>query len=468
MKKRIMALFLSGILAASLLTGCGGTGSDTGTNQNEAADSETNDGSGEVSQNGDDSVAGTPNDAVDGSAAGSETLSVWCWDPAYNINALRIAEEIYQKDHPDFHLEIIETNAEDIATKMATATTSGEYGVLPDILLYDDATFQVNATSYPDVLLDLSDYGFNYDEFSPGKVGYSTIDGRHYGIPFDSGTVIACYRTDILEQAGYTIDDFTDIPWSEWIEKAKVVLDKTGCPLLNGMSSYNQITVMLRSAGGSFFNENGEPDIASNEIVKSVVETYAQMVQAGVYTEETGWDTYIGGMNTGRIAGAMNGCWIMASIQAAEDQSGLWEITNIPKLDDVDSATNYSSQGGSSWAVTTKCANPELAVDFFKTTFGGSTELYDEILQTGAISTWLPAAESDKYAEPVAFYNNQPVFSLITTYSASVPECYVGVYFQNALSDVVNAITNVIYSGSDIESELQTAEETLIFEMEQK
>lgn len=153
---------------------------------------------------------------------------------------------------------------------------------------------------------------------------------------------------------------------------------------------------------------------------------------------------------------------------AAEDQSGLWEITNIPKLDDVDSATNYSSQGGSSWAVTTKCANPELAVDFFKTTFGGSTELYDEILQTGAISTWLPAAESDKYAEPVAFYNNQPVFSLITTYSASVPECYVGVYFQNALSDVVNAITNVIYSGSDIESELQTAEETLIFEMEQK
>ncbi len=74
MKKRIMALFLSGILAASLLTGCGGTGSDTGTNQNEAADSETNDGSGEVSQNGDDSVAGTPNDAVDGSAAGCETL----------------------------------------------------------------------------------------------------------------------------------------------------------------------------------------------------------------------------------------------------------------------------------------------------------------------------------------------------------------------------------------------------------
>lgn len=464
MKKKIAALVLSGVLTASLLTGCGSTGENQNEGQGTAADSQTSDSPADSGTADDNSEAAVSDEA----SAGSETLTVWCWDPAYNINALRVAESIYQKDNPNFKLEIIETNAEDISTKMATATTSGEYDVLPDILLFDDGTFQVNVTSYPDVFLDLTPYGFNYDEFSPGKVGFSTIDGKHYGIPFDSGTAIACYRTDILEQAGYTIDDFTDITWSEWIEKAKVVLDKTGCPLLNGMSAYNQITVMLQSAGGSFFNENGEPDIASNEIVKAVVETYAEMVQSGVYTEETGWDTYIGGMNTGRIAGAMNGCWIMASIQAAEDQSGLWEITNIPKLDGIASATNYSSQGGSSWAITSKCANPELAVDFFKATFGGSTELYDEILATGAISTWLPAAESEKYAEPVAFYNNQPVFSIITTYSASVPECYVGVYFQNARYDVVNAITNIIYSDGDIESELQAAEETLIFEMEQK
>lgn len=464
MKKKIMALVLSSILTVSLLSGCGKSGDNQNADQTTTADNQTADTSADVEMADDNSGA----EATDGTSAGSETLTVWCWDPAYNINALRIAESIYQKNHPNFSLEIIETNAEEISTKMATATTSGEYGVLPDILLFDDGTFQVNVTSYPDVFLDLTDYGFNYDEFSPGKVGFSTVDGKHYGIPFDSGTAIACYRTDILEQAGYTIDDFTDITWSEWIEKAKVVLDKTGCPLLNGMSAYNQITVMLQSAGGSFFTENGEPNIASNEIVRAVVETYAEMVETGVYTEETGWDTYIGGMNTGRIAGAMNGCWIMASIQAAEDQSGLWEITNLPKLDGIASATNYSSQGGSSWAITSKCANPDLAVDFFKTTFGGSTELYDEILTTGAISTWLPAAESEKYSEPVAFYNNQPVFSIITTYSASVPECYVGVYFQNARRDVVNAITNIIYSGGDIESELQAAEETLIFEMEQK
>lgn len=235
MKKKIAALVLSGVLTASLLTGCGSTGENQNEGQGTAADSQTSDSPADSGTADDNSEAAVSDEA----SAGSETLTVWCWDPAYNINALRVAESIYQKDHPNFKLEIIETNAEDISTKMATATTSGEYDVLPDILLFDDGTFQVNVTSYPDVFLDLTPYGFNYDEFSPGKVGFSTIDGKHYGIPFDSGTAIACYRTDILEQAGYTIDDFTDITWSEWIEKAKVVLDKTGCPLLNGMSAYN-------------------------------------------------------------------------------------------------------------------------------------------------------------------------------------------------------------------------------------
>ena len=32
----------------------------------------------------------------------------------------------------------------------------------------------------------------------------------NYGVPFDNGAVINCLRTDLLEQAGYTVDDFTE------------------------------------------------------------------------------------------------------------------------------------------------------------------------------------------------------------------------------------------------------------------
>lgn len=52
------------------------------------------------------------------------------------------------------------------------------------------------------------------------------VDDTHYGVPFDNGAVIACYRTDILDEAGYTIDDLTDITWSKFMEIGKDVHEK--------------------------------------------------------------------------------------------------------------------------------------------------------------------------------------------------------------------------------------------------
>lgn len=50
----------------------------------------------------------------------------------------------------------------------------------------------------------------------------------------------------------------------------------------------------------------------------------------------TDWDQYIASMNKGTAAGVIQGCWIMSSIQAADDQAGKWSIVNMPKLDDVE------------------------------------------------------------------------------------------------------------------------------------
>ena len=74
-----------------------------------------------------------------------------------------------------------------------------------------------------------------------------------------------------------------------------------------------------------------------------------------------------------------------------EDQKGLWQITTMPKVDDVDTATNYANNGGSSWYITSNCKNVELAEDFLASTFGSSTDFYDAILPaSGAISCYLP------------------------------------------------------------------------------
>ncbi len=399
------------------------------------------------------------------SAEEEEKLTVWCWDPAFNMNAMYEAEKVYQQDHPNFKLDVVETPWEDVQTLLTTAASSGDLSTLPDILLMQDNAFQKNVISYPDAFTDLTDSGIDFSQFAEAKTAYSVVDGKNYGVPFDNGTVVGAYRTDVLEQAGLTIDDFTDITWSEYIELGKKVLDATGTPLLSMQAGESDlIMMMLQSAGASLFDEEGNPAMVGNDVLTSVMGTYQELVTSGVMIEVNNWDEYIQTMNAGTVAGTINGCWIMASIQTAEDQSGKWALTNMPSLDGIDGATNYSNNGGSSWAVTSNCQNVELATDFLGSTFGGSVELYENILPSGALATYLPAGESDAYAEPSEFFGGDAVSAKLTEFAGQTPSNNTGVYYYEARDAVATAIANVI-AGGDIESEIQTAEDTVKFAM---
>lgn len=135
--------------------------------------------------------------------------------------------------------------SEDIETRITTAVTAGDLSTLPDIFLMQDNSFQKYTTFYPDVFTDLTNSGIDFSEFSSAKVAYSTLDGKKYGIPFDNGAVINCIRTDYLEAAGYTIDDFTDITWTDYMEKAKVVLEKAGVPMLTAQAGSPDQVMMI-------------------------------------------------------------------------------------------------------------------------------------------------------------------------------------------------------------------------------
>ena len=450
MKKKFIALLLVLTMAVGL-TACGGSGSGEATTSANTEAGETKTGTGEETK---------------AAAEGDNTLTVWCWDPAFNIAAMEEAAAIYKRDNPDFEINIVETPWEDVQTKLTTAASSGDLSTLPDIMLMQDNAFQKNVISYPDVFVDLTDSGIDFSNFGEAKVAYSVIDGKNYGVPFDNGTVIGAYRTDLLEEAGLTVDDFTDITWSEYIENGKKVLEATGKPLLTAVAGESDmICEMLQSAGASMFNEDGSANLVDNTTLAEVMEIYVEMVESGILVEVNDWNEYTESITKGNVAGTINGCWILATIQTAEDQSGNWGITNMPRLEKAENATNYSNNGGSSWAITTNCENPELAMDFLASTFAGSVELYENILPTtGALATFLPAGESEVYAEPQEFFGGEAIFAKIVEFAGNVPSNITGVYYYEARDAVATAITNAV-NGSDIAAEIQTAEDTLNFNM---
>lgn len=456
MRKKIVAAMLASMMVVSLAAcgggddGSGSTGGDTKKEDTSGTDEKKDDAAGEA-------VAATDDD---------NTLTVWCWDPNFNIYAINKAAEIYAKDHDGFNVKVTEIQPDDIETKLTTAMSAGDLSTLPDIFLMQDNSFQKYATNYPDIFVDLADKGIDFTQFSEAKVAYSTLDGKNYGVPFDNGAAISCYRTDMLEEAGYTVDDFTDITWDDFMEKAKVVKEKTGQPLLTQQAgSTDIIMMMIQSVGASCFTEDGKANIVDNEAVKKAVEIYSQMVKDGTLLEVTDWDQYVASINNGTVAGVINGCWIMATVTAQDDQSGKWAITNMPKMEGVGEASNYSNNGGSSWAVTSNCKKPDLAVDFLKSTFGGSTELYDDLISKGALATWAPAGDSDVYNQEVPFFSNDKVYAKIVDFATKTPSNVTGPFYYDARDAIGVALSQITQQGTDIGTALQEAQDTVDFTM---
>lgn len=392
-------------------------------------------------------------------------ITVWCWDPAFNIYAMEEAAKIYAEINPDVKINIVETSSNDCETKQTVALSSGQTDTLPDIVLMQDNSGRKFLNTFPGAYTAMTGL-VEYDDFAQYKVKHFTVDDVQYSTPFDNGCAATFIRTDYLEAAGYTLEDLMDITWDEFIEIGLAVKEATGNFMLSSEATYNDFAMMmLQSAGTWFFDEEGNPNIADNPVIKETVETIVKLKASGIVKEAGDWTEYIASFNNGTAAGTIQGCWIIGSVVLAEDQAGNWGMVNVPRLT-AEGATNYSSQGGSSWVVPSTSPNAEIAVDFLQKTFGDSVEFYQTILKSsGAIATYLPAAGGYAYEEPHEFFGGQKVFEDLMEYSASIPMVEYGMYNYEA-RDAVMVAVNDVFAGADIDAALQTAQETVEFLMD--
>jgi len=447
--KKLLALILVLALAASAFA-CGGGGTTPSTPSAPAGDTPA----------ADAPAADTPD--APAAPTGDNVITVWCWDPNFNLPAMAEAARIYSAINPDAVVNIVETPWDQVQDALTAAATTGVLDQLPDIFLMQDMAFQRNVLTFPELFVDMTDSGIDFSQFASGKRGFSTVDGRNFGVPFDNGATVAALRVDVLAEAGYTIEDFTDVTWHDFISMGMDILNQTGMPMISTTAGGGDfIMFMLQSAGVDMFNADGSPNIAGNPILIDAIETYLELVNTGVLIEVNDWTEYVNSFVNNIVAGTISGCWILGSVQENE-HAGEWRVTNIPRLS-VAGGTNYSSWGGSSWAVPSSSANPDLAIDFLKHTFAGSVELYENILpSTGAIGTFSPAAASTVYAEPHPFFGGQAVFADIVRFAGNIPQINVGIHFYTANDNISIAVTNIL-GGADITSELQAAHDATAF-----
>ena len=151
MKKKLVGALLVAAMTATTLAGCGSS-NDTASTPASTDAAETTETT-ETTESAAESVAeveSTDTEAADG----EEVLTVWCWDPTFNVYAMKQAEAAYQKDHPNFKLDIQEKVYSDIEQSLITAAEAGTYDTLPDIFLMQDYSIHKNVTYYPEIFTE--------------------------------------------------------------------------------------------------------------------------------------------------------------------------------------------------------------------------------------------------------------------------------------------------------------------------
>ena len=130
MKKKVISVLLALTMTLSLAA-CGSGGDNSNGTADGGAAAADDGAAADAGAAADDGTAAV----TEGAAADDNTLTVWTWDPNFNIYAIQKAAEIYAKDHEGFKVQVSEIQSDDIETRITTAVQANDLSTLPDNFL---------------------------------------------------------------------------------------------------------------------------------------------------------------------------------------------------------------------------------------------------------------------------------------------------------------------------------------------
>jgi lactose/L-arabinose transport system substrate-binding protein len=381
-------------------------------------------------------------------AAEAKEITVWCWDPNFNVAIMKEAGDRYTKNHPDITFNVVDFAKADVEQKLQTGLSAGVGAGLPDIVLIEDYSAQKYLQSFPDAFAPMSGK-VDYSGFAPYKVRVMTVGGEVYGMPFDSGVTGMYYRKDYLAAAGFQPQDMQNITWDRFIEIGKQVKAKTGKKMISiSPDDAGLVHIMIQSAGAWYFDKDGNLNITGNSALKASLETVGKLVSADVYEPAAGWANWVSTFTSGDVATVISGVWITATIKAQVDQSGKWGVAPIPALT-IDGATHQSNTGGSSWYVLATSSEKDVAIDFLNQIYGKDIDFYQRILRDrGAVGSLMAARTGAAYSQADDFFGGEKVWQSFSDWLAKVPPVNYGTFTNEVDAAVISQLPEVARGGS--------------------
>lgn len=193
-RKKITALFAALAMTASLITGCGASGStedsaaaDTGTTESETAEEEAAVDEGVAEESASETE----------SAGAAEAVTIWYyWETEGHQVALDQVIQEYNASQSNYEVTAKYVPFADFKKQLSIGASADE---LPDIAILDspDHASYVEMGIFEDITGK-----FDVGNYYEGTVNSCTVDGKLYGVPFGVNCLALYYNEDMLSEAG--------------------------------------------------------------------------------------------------------------------------------------------------------------------------------------------------------------------------------------------------------------------------
>lgn len=212
-------------------------------------------------------------------------------------------------------------------------------------------------------LMDISEYtesseDLNPDNFFEGNVATTQIDGATYAIPWYTETRALYYRTDLLEEVGYSEAPKT---WEE-LKDAATKLSERGDNMYGfNVDSADQTFAMMfaRQNGSELLNENNEPQFTEPEFTQAMEYLNGFIQDGAAPGQDLGLDISQTFGGEGIVPMFISGPWMISIInENAPDIEGNWATAVLPEGPE----NNLSNTGGANLAIWNSTENVDNAV----------------------------------------------------------------------------------------------------------
>ena len=229
---------------------------------------------------------------------------------------------------------------------------------------------QVPEFAREEVLMDISDAVAPYeDTMTASGKNLSQYDGKTIAVPFEVKTKVWFYRSDIFEECGVNVEDIKNV--DDFIAAGKKIQETYPNSYMwnfGAQPAAYQYYLTLSGNGASFFDEDGEYNIASDAGVRAMLEDYKKMYDAGIIADISDWTPdWESALADGTILTQPCAGWLGQDIflPTYSGEGNEWKVTTWPVIGGTDAG---SDAGGSVYAVPAFSAHPEEAAEFIAAT----------------------------------------------------------------------------------------------------